>query len=472
VSRRLGLLAAATLLLAGCVLAGCGGSRNGVTTVTRTHTVSASQPQPSPRPRSEAVSVTVVDGDLSRRVPGTRVEVGGRHARTDRRGNAVLRLRKRGAYLTTASKSGYSTRTVRLPFATHPRSTIRIYRTDLQWPLYGATAARTHHQAAMRVRPPFRVVWTRGVGSLIEFPAVVSDGVAYIGNYRETIRAISMRDGTVAWRRDVPGGKMASSLAVWGDDLVLHGMDGRVRLLRRSNGGVRWQLRIGSPIESSPVVAGDLDLFGTWDGRIVAVDLRRRRVRWRRHDGCKITSSAAVVGRTAYIGDYCGRVLALDVRTGALRWSRSVNGRVYGTPAVASGRVFVPSSNGDSLTAFSTSGRYLWRRSFGSYVYSSPAVWHGRVFVGDYAGGFYAFSAATGATLWRVGAGGSVSGAAVVVDGVAYAGSFGHEIVGVDALSGRVLVRFPHGQYVPVSGSGRRLLLHGYSRLYAVEAKR
>jgi hypothetical protein len=28
---------------------------------------------------------------------------------------------------------------------------------------------------------------------------------------------------------------------------------------------------------------------------------------------------------------------------------------------------------------------------------------------------------------------------------------------------------FPHGQYVPVAGSGRRLLLHGYSRIFAVE---
>jgi hypothetical protein len=55
-----------------------------------------------------------------------------------------------------------------------------------------------------------------------------------------------------------------------------------------------------------------------------------------------------------------------------------------------------------------------------------------------------------------------------VVDGVAYAGSFAHRIVGVDVRSGRVLLDFPHGEYVPVSGSGRRLLLHGYSRLYAV----
>ena len=65
--------------------------------------------------------------------------------------------------------------------------------------------------------------------------------------------------------------------------------------------------------------------------------------------------------------------------------------------------------------------------------------------------------------------GGPVSGAAAVVDGVAYAGSFAHRIVGVDARSGRVLLRFPHGEYVPVSGSGGRLLLHGYSRVYAVE---
>ena len=34
--------------------------------------------------------------------------------------------------------------------------------------------------------------------------------------------------------------------------------------------------------------------------------------------------------------------------------------------------------------------------------------------------------------------------------------------------SGRVVLNFPHGEYVPVSGSGKRLLLHGYSRVYAV----
>ena len=41
----------------------------------------------------------------------------------------------------------------------------------------------------------------------------------------------------------------------------------------------------------------------------------------------------------------------------------------------------------------------------------------------------------------------------------------------MDGRSGRVLFRFPHGQYVPVSGNGGRLLLHGYSHIWAVEPR-
>jgi outer membrane protein assembly factor BamB len=426
---------------------------------------------PKPDVRLHAVQVTVVDGDLDTRVRGARVRIGTHAALSDRHGVARVPLAQRAALVTVASKPGYGERAVRLPFRTHPQSTIRIYRTDLQWTLYGGDAARTQQQPAIRVRPPFRVVWSRGLGGLLEFPAVVHDGVAYIGNFRDTVRALDMRGGSVIWRHDTPGGKMASSPAVWRDQLVVHGMDGHVWVLRRSDGRLLWHYTAASPIESSPVVVDGVDYFGTWSGTITALDLRTHRVRWRRYDGCKITSSAALVGGTVYIGDYCGRLLALDARNGAVRWSVGVNGRIYGTPAVAGRRVFVPSSDGGTLTAFSTSGRFLWQRSFGSYVYSSPAVWRGRVFVGDYGGGFYALSASSGATLWEVGAGGSISGAAVVVDGVAYAGSFGHEIVGVDARTGRVLLRFPHGEYVPVSGAGRRLLLNGYSRIYAVESR-
>jgi outer membrane protein assembly factor BamB len=423
------------------------------------------------KPHAPSVVVTVVDGNTHVRVAGARVTVGRYESLTDRRGTARIRLKRRGPFLTRVRASGYEPAALRLPFEQNRQATVRIYRAALQWPMYGVDARRTQAHTAIRLRPPFRVVWTRGIGSLAEFPAVVSEGVAYITNFRGRVYALRMSNGRPLWRVQAPDRKMAASPAVWGDRLVVHGMNGYVSVLRRSDGRLLWRFPVGSPIESSPIVDGGIDYFGSWDGRVYALDLRRRQLHWTVSSGCKITSSAALAGSTVYIGDYCGRLLALVRTTGSARWTGRVNGRIYGTPAIARGRVFVPSSTGGSLTAFSTGGRLLWQRRVGSYVYSSPAVWGDRVFFGSYGGVFYALGAADGRTLWTVGTGGSISGAAIVVGGVAYAGSFAHRIVGVDARSGRVLLDFPHGQYVPVSGDGGRLLLHGYSRLFAVEPK-
>jgi outer membrane protein assembly factor BamB len=426
----------------------------------------------TPPPQPTNVLVTVVDGDTNIRVRGARVVIGRRAEYANLRGLASLPIRHRAALPVRVSKPGYGMRVVRMPFRTRREVTIRLYRDALQWTMYGANARRTQAHPEIKVRPPFKVVWSRGVGSLVEFPAVVTDGVAYVANYKGHVYALNMRNGKVVWLFKPRHGKMASSPAIVGDDLVVHGMDGIVRVLDRRTGRQRWHVRIGSPIESSPVVRGGLDYFGAWNGRIYALDLERRTLRWTARGGYKITSSAAIAGSTLYIGDYGGRLLALSTRTGRLRFARSVNGRVYGTPAIAAGRVFVPSSTGNSLTAFTTGGRFLWRVGTGGYVYSSPAVWAGRVFFGSYSGRLYSVSARSGRVLWSVGTGGPVSGAAVVVAGVAYAGSTWGRITGVDAKSGRVVLRFPHGEYVPVSGNGRRLLLHGYSRVWAVERRR
>jgi outer membrane protein assembly factor BamB len=469
-------LIAAGVALVGLAVA-CSGSGGGDPAVTQQAPVleppdpPVVRTLPPPKPSATNVLVTVIDGDTHARVRGARVVIGRRGEYANVRGLASLTIKRRAALPVRVSKPGYGTRIVRMPFRLRREVTIRLYRDALQWTMYGANPRRTQAHPDIKVRPPFKVVWSRGVGALVEFPAVIADGVAYVANYKGHVYALDMRNGKVVWRFKPRRGKMASSPAIVGEDLVVHGMDGIVRVLDRRTGRQRWHVRIGSPIESSPVVRGGLDYFGAWNGRIYALDLQRRKLRWTARSGYKITSSAAIAGPTLYIGDYGGRLLALSARTGRLRWSRPVNGRVYGTPAVAAGRVFVPSSTGNSLTAFTTGGRYLWRVGTGGYVYSSPAVWAGRVFFGSYSGRLYSLSARSGRVLWSVSAGGPVSGAAVVVAGVAYAGSTWGRITGVDAKSGRVLVRFPHGEYVPVSGNGRRLLLHGYSRIWAVERR-
>ncbi len=325
-------------LLGAALLAACGSQREaGTTSASQPTVVRPAAPAPdlaAPR-HTPAVQVTVVDGDTNALVRGARVTIGSRSAGSDRRGVARVPLVHRSSLVTQVAKPGYTVRSVRLSFRTHPKSTIRIYRRSLQWTMYGANPARSQDQPGLDVRPPFHVVWSRGLGTLIEFPAVVQDGVAYIANARGTVRALDMRNGDVIWRHDTPHGKMAASPAVWGDELIVHGMDGHVWVLRRSDGHLLWHYTVGSPVESSPVIVDGADVFGAWNGTVTALDLRTHHVRWRYDDGCKVTSSVALAGTTLYLGDYCGRLVALQAGTGRLLFARGVGGRVYGTPAVS-----------------------------------------------------------------------------------------------------------------------------------------
>jgi len=417
------------------------------------------------------VRVTVVDGDTLKPIRHAFVRTALARDRTDRHGLATISAHSAHPYFVTASARGYTTTTQRKTFHRGPHwRTLFMYKPKLQWPIYGAVARRTQAQQHIRIRPPFKQVWMRRMGGLIEFPSVVSDGAAYITNKHGLVMAISVGSGKFLWRRNFDV-LMASSPAVVGTRLIVHDMRGRIWVLRRLDGRILHHYSVGGAIESSPVVRHGVDYFGAWNGIIYALDLHSGRFLWRYSTGYKITSSAAVTRQAVYIGDYGGHLLALGTDSGRLLWQGTVNGRIYGTPAVSAGRIFVPSSDGGSLTAFSIGGHELWRRDTGAYVYSSPAVWGRKVFFGSYNGLLYAVSARSGSPLWTAGVGGRVSGAVVAVDRIVYA-STKRRTIGVNARTGRVVFTFPHGDYVPLSGNGRRLLFNGYARLYALEPRR
>jgi eukaryotic-like serine/threonine-protein kinase len=308
--------------------------------------------------------------------------------------------------------------------------------------------------------------------SLLEFPAVVWEGVAYITNYRGVLRAVSMRKGRVLWQKRV-GKTVASSPAVdpRRRELVVTTKEpGGARIVDLDTGKIRWGYRTARA-EASPVIARGVAYFGDEGGRLYALDLRRRKMRWVFSGAGKITSSPALSAGRVFFGDYGGHVYALTARSGRRLWSGSAGTRVYGTVAVARGRVFAPSVFSGLSALSARSGRLLWRIPVGAYLYSSPAYYRGRVYFGTYAGLVYCASAKSGRILWRRNPGGSVSGAIVVVAGVVYAGSFNSRITGWNWRTGRRLWTFPHGRYVPVSGNGGRLLMHGRRELWAVAPK-
>ena len=184
------------------LLGACGGSGHSAAPPTTTvTTVKKVRPKPQRKPKAEMYNliVTVLDGDRRVRVPRAVVTLWGKHGRTDRHGQTVINAPRKRLEVSVSAR-GYTAVRARVNFTHRWRQTLRIYRPDLQWPVYGATEARAQAQPHLHLRPPFRLIWSRGLGHLIEFPAVVWNGFAYIGNQVSTVQALSMRSGELAWR--------------------------------------------------------------------------------------------------------------------------------------------------------------------------------------------------------------------------------------------------------------------------------
>ncbi len=457
------------LALSATACAGLGGSADGEAQGTAAEYRAVSESSP---PLLPEIAVRVVDGDSSKPVRFARVAVAGQVARTSARGIASFTLAERPRLRIEVSAPGYEPVHTRVD-ARGSAARVRIWRRATQWTMYGANPGRTQVHSAIRLRPPFRRIWQRPLHGLVEFPAVVWEGVAYVNNFSGWLRAISMRSGAVLWKRRI-GTLVAASPVVDPDRglLVVTTMEpGYVKAVDLQTGKVRWRYYTGRA-EPSPVIRDDIAYFGATNGNVYALDLDKHEPRWIFHGGVKITSSPALVGSRLYFGDYAGRVFALDARDGRVIWRGSAGSRVYGTVAVAGGRVFAPSVFSGLSALSARSGRLLWRIPIGAYTYSSPAVYRSRVYFGTYEGLVYSVDARSGRVYWRRSAGGAVSGATQVVNGVVYAGSFGSRITAWNWRSGRVLWSFPHGRYVPVSGNGSVLLMHGGGKIWGVVPKR
>ena len=147
--RRLLLLAVLAALLAGC-----GGSHQAAPTTT--------QPKPpKPKPKTTTTHhggkhhtqliVTILDGDRRVRVRGAKVELHGLHGRTNRHGVTVFDAPRRRLDVTVSAR-GYTAERLRVNFRHRYRQTLRIYQPGLQWPVYGATEARTQAPVDARTR--------------------------------------------------------------------------------------------------------------------------------------------------------------------------------------------------------------------------------------------------------------------------------------------------------------------------------
>jgi polyvinyl alcohol dehydrogenase (cytochrome) len=301
------------------------------------------------------------------------------------------------------------------------------------WPSYGGDLANSrsqHHPGKVGAGSAKRLhqSWAiRGKGlsggnptSVTGSPAVAGC-VAYYGDWRGSVRAVSLRNGHALWRTRVdtasfPYTPVNSSPAVSGNSVYASTGDGHVTALARGTGKVRWSTLLdshaGTLLYASPVVSGRTLVIG-------------------------VSSVQNAIQASGY--DFQGSIVALDTRTGTLRWRTPVmrpgvdgpGGSVWSSAAidrrrgvayVGTGQAYTEPSGprNDALLALRLrDGHVVWSRQFTTkdvYTFfgsdccdydigASPNLFRIKdetvVGVGDKGGRYAVLDRGSGRTVWR-----------------------------------------------------------------------
>lgn len=358
------------------------------------------------------------------------------------------------------------------------------------WPLYGYTAnhARTF-PGSPSLRPPFRRLWVRNLGALLEFPPVLFSDRLFQLSDDGVLHAINKHTGHSFWERRL-GVLSASSPAIAGHSVYAtvlarshNAAGGRIVALNYFNGHIRWSRDLPSKSESSPLYSRGRIFVGSQNGTVYALGARTGKLLWTYHAAGAVKASPTLKNGLLYFGDYSGHVQAISARNGRRVWVAGSGGALlgsgtfYSTAAVVYGRVFLGNTDGRVYAYDASSGRLDWAHQTGAYVYSSPAVTNApglgpTVYVGSYDGTFRALNARTGNVSWSFDAHGRISGSPTVIGRIVYFADLGTRTTyGLGISTGHPVFKLHTGSFDPVITDGHTIFLSGYTGLYAFKPR-
>src|SRR5882724_8988392 len=91
----------------------------------------------------------------------------------------------------------------------------------VNWPIYGYDLQRTHYLPAAdakNVKPPFRSIWTRISGSLIEYQPVLFKDTLWFTKNDGQVWALNTKTGKTLWTKRI--GSLAASSPAYMDGMV------------------------------------------------------------------------------------------------------------------------------------------------------------------------------------------------------------------------------------------------------------
>ncbi|WP_202319432.1 outer membrane protein assembly factor BamB family protein [Archaeoglobus neptunius] len=321
--------------------------------------------------------------------------------------------------------------------------------------------------ASVEVLPSLN--WTAELTGLVDSSPVYYNGHIYVtnwygwGTWQPGLYSLNATTGAVEWKNDSITG--ASSVAVFGDKLVVGSLSGTLYYVNITSGKIVKSVKLESSpswwgIASSPLVYNGSVYVTTFsNGTLWKLDADGN-VLWHYTSGGEITpysSPSAYNGLIFFAGNESGKHVLIAINeSGDIQWKFPVDGKITNSPSVGDGKVFIATKS--KLYAINFDESEAWNVSFNGTI-STAAIAYGNIYIGSSDGKLYCFDSNTGNKKWEFDAGGKIDSSPAVANGVVYfATNTPHgTLYAVNAFTGELLWYYrltpPSGSYYNIMSS-------------------
>ncbi len=248
--------------------------------------------------------------------------------------------------------------------------------------------------------------WARSVeparGQSIAAVKILDDLVVTVEAPDNVVTAMSLRDGSLAWKI-VLGDRSEEFYGPMGDDRYVYINSTRrlFKLLRR-NGEIVDVYDLPLPVSMTPILVDDIAIFGSINGKLYGFDVDNGFRKWTYALKSRITSSPVLDGDTVFAADDDGNYVMLAAKSGELRWRGAAYGSITADPVLSRFNVVVASEDQSLYSLQANTGRESWP-AYRSEVplTQTPAVIDDVIYLVEPGVGLSAIDAKTGQPIWK-----------------------------------------------------------------------
>lgn len=217
------------------------------------------------------------------------------------------------------------------------------------------------------------------------------------------VTAVSMRDGSVRWRRVIGDQTKRLYAPARHGDQVLVNTDTRLYLLRASDGNTQDVQDLDGVVAMGPVVVDDLAVYGSIDGTVFAHDVLTEFSQWEYLLTARIVTQPVAMDGDIFVADSRGTYVMLDA-DGDAAWRGHTFGPVTAAPAMDEAAVYVASEDRSLYALNRNNGSDRWPAPFRAdqALTQAPMAFGLVVLQPLPGGGVVALDSVDGAERWRL----------------------------------------------------------------------